>query len=250
MLDTRLAPPPAQTDGRSSAGFQQKPPFLFLQIWLIIICVCLFLLFVAWDQKLLAMITTLDRSYMSTLIMMLAALGSIFALWHLFRCSRWIKHACDELSGRAPAPQDSMVYAFNTDLPARNGEPVIGTETGDAMLEIYADQLRSPVETGWFLVDLAIRMGLLGTIIGFILIFTSLSGSDLSAAGSSGADGLSGLLVAMSAGMGTALFTTLTGLVAATFLNLQFLVLGRAVEHLLGLLVRIKIDRENLRHGD
>ena len=41
-------------------------------------------------------------------------------------------------------------------------------------------------------------------------------------------------------GMGTALFTTLAGLVGATLLSVQYLILGRAAEHLLGLLARCR----------
>ena len=37
----------------------------------------------------------------------------------------------------------------------------------------------------------------------------------------------------MSVGMGTALFTTLAGLVAAIFLSMQYMVLGRQTEHVI-----------------
>ena len=95
-------------------------------------------------------------------------------------------------------------------------------------MAVLADRLRAPVETGWFMVDLAIRLGLAGTIIGFILIFGSLSGEKIV-----GDDALRELLVSMSGGMGTALFTTLAGLIAATFLSLQYLLLGRQTEHVI-----------------
>ncbi len=110
-----------------------------------------------------------------------------------------------------------------------------GDGAPDELLDIWADRLRSPVDTGWFLVDTTIRLGLLGTIVGFILIFTSLGDVSID-----GAEGLRELLVAMSGGMGTALFTTLAGLVGATLLAVQYLVLGRETEHLLGSLARCR----------
>ena len=100
--------------------------------------------------------------------------------------------------------------------------------TDENDLAVLADRLRAPVEAGWFMVDLAIRLGLAGTIIGFILIFGSLSGEKIV-----GDDALRELLVSMSGGMGTALFTTLAGLIAATFLSLQYLLLGRQTEYVI-----------------
>ena len=43
-----------------------------------------------------------------------------------------------------------------------------------AILEVYADELRHPVEIGNHLVDGLIRLGLIGTIIGFILMLQTL----------------------------------------------------------------------------
>jgi len=115
--------------------------------------------------------------------------------------------------------------------------PATGGAVPEDLFELYADRLRSPVDFGWFLVDMSVRLGLLGTIIGFILIFGSLSGVSID-----GAEGLRDLLVAMSGGMGTALFTTLAGLVGATLLSVQYLILGREAEHLLGLLARYRAE--------
>lgn len=233
------------------------PAFHFIQIWLLLTCSALFMLLVAWDQNLLSMVFRLDRSYMAMLITLFAILGSMYAAWHIFRCSIWIQQACIELAAdhpgsqtcHQPTPVKSLVHAFSNDLYLVDSKQSSAADAADSLLEIYADQLRSPVELGGFMVDLAIRMGLLGTIIGFILIFTSLSGTSLSAS-ANGAEGLSELLVLMSGGMGTALFTTLTGLVVATYLNLQFLVLGRAVEHLIGLLVRLRHNVNTASHGN
>ena len=44
----------------------------------------------------------------------------------------------------------------------------------------------------------------------------------------------------MSGGMGTALYTTLAGLVTAMALGAQYMVLGRGTEELIALLVRIR----------
>ena len=72
------------------------------------------------------------------------------------------------------------------------------------------------------------KLGLLGTIIGFILMLapiSKLSGYD--------AGSLQAALGEMSAGMAVALYTTLTGLVANLLLRLQFQILSDAMQEYL-----------------
>lgn len=217
------------------------------QVWLLVTTLAAFALYIAWDLGLLRTIVALDRSYIASIIAALALLATCHAAWHIFLFSRRIEAsqiALEEAESLADTTfEDRFLAVYLNDLEdAKSGSRQTDTnETAesDSVIEIYADKLRSPVDLGWFLVDLAVRLGLVGTIIGFILIFTSLSGSSIE-----GADGLKELLVTMSGGMGTALFTTLSGLVGATFLSLQYLILGREAETLIGLLVRLR-NRHN-----
>ena len=81
---------------------------------------------------------------------------------------------------------------------------------------------------GWFAADNVLKLGLLGTIIGFILMLapiSKLSGYD--------AASLQAALGEMSAGMAVALYTTLTGLVANLLLRLQFQILSDAMQEYL-----------------
>ena len=81
---------------------------------------------------------------------------------------------------------------------------------------------------GWFAADNVLKLGLLGTIIGFILMLapiSKLSGYD--------AASLQAALGEMSAGMAVALYTTLTGLVANLLLRLQFQILSYAMQEYL-----------------
>ena len=70
---------------------------------------------------------------------------------------------------------------------------------------------------GWFAADSVLKIGLLGTIIGFILMLAPIG--ELT---SFDATSLQGALAAMSAGMAVALYTTLTGLIANILLRFQF----------------------------
>lgn len=193
-------------------------PHLFLLAWWLVILTFSFFLYVAWDLGYLEMIYQRDRSYLTIVISILCILSTAHAFFHIFQKSFLLeKFRRQGVSGR-------LADGFNNDI-AKPFE--LTSNDAETLFEIIADRMRSAVEVGWFLVDLAIRLGLAGTIIGFILIFTSLSGTDIV-----GENALKELLVSMSTGMGTALFTTLTGLVGATYLSIQYLILGRLVEEL------------------
>jgi hypothetical protein len=185
---------------------------------------------------LLQLVFTLDRSYMAWVIAALIVIATTHAAWHILRCSSLIE-SVNLLMSSGTMPYNGFLPAFIADLEfARQTNNDNDATQDDSLVEVHADHLRGPVELGCFLVDLAVRLGLLGTIVGFILIFTSLGRVSMD-----GTDGLQELLVSMSGGMGTALLTTLSGLVAATFISLQYLILGREVDHLVGLLVRLRV---------
>jgi len=220
------------------------PAHHFPQIWLLFASLVFLGFGILYDLELLQPVFALDRSHVTALIAALVLTGSLHAVWHISLYSRRIEAARKALSNARLATQqgailtasdDPYIAAWTTDI-AQAGKLEAGHL--EELYELYADRLRSPVDLGWFLVDVTIRLGLLGTILGFILIFTSLSGLSIE-----GAEGLRDLLVAMSGGMGTALFTTLAGLIGATLLSVQYLVLGRQAEHLLGLLSRYRAAR-------
>lgn len=195
-------------------------PFFYLLAWWLVVVVFAFGLYVAWDLGQLEVIYQRDQSYLTLVISLLVVVATTHAFWQTVQKSVWLNRLRAE--GRAPLFEQ-------------------GATNRDEVLEFIADRLRAPVEIGWFLVDLAIRLGLAGTIIGFILIFASLSGETIV-----GENALRELLVSMSGGMGTALFTTLTGLVAATVLSFQYLILGRLTEQLLG---EMLLDNKALNTG-
>lgn len=240
-------------------GNAQHPPnktdYIYLQTWLIIAVFCAFTAWVAFDNQIFHIMVDTDKSYLSlaTIIVFLAA--SAHAAWHISATATRIKAANLYLDGS----QDEGFEHSDIPPSARtsvnlddDGPTFIGNflrDVGESqahshrrkqdrpdnhILEIYADQLRSPVEIGWFIVDLLIRLGLLGTIVGFILILRTLVSGPLPSA-----DQIQTLLISMSGGMGTALFTTLAGLTTATLLGLQYMVLGRSVETLIASLIRI-----------
>lgn len=206
----------------------------FPQLWFLIISLVLFGIYVAWDLRIFELILTLDKSYMASLTIVLVSVMSAHCGWHIFQTSRRTRIAQQWLDERYhnETTHSAFIHGYIDDLQSIEQTDI---DDSDAIVEIHADAIRAPVNLGWFFVDLAVRLGLLGTIIGFILIFASLDNIDID-----GGDDLKNLLIAMSGGMGTALYTTLTGLVGASLLSFQYLVLGRQAEQLIGLLLRIR----------
>lgn len=195
---------------------EDNHPYLHLLSWWLVILLFAFGLYIASDLGYLKLVYERDRSYLTTVITLLAIITTAHACMHIVRRS-YLLNQLDNSSNPEPLSRVTLTPKDNH---------------SETELDVIAERMRSTVELGWFLVDLAIRLGLAGTIIGFILIFTSLSGETIV-----GENALRELLVSMSGGMGTALFTTLTGLVCATFLSFQYMILGRLTERIIAQLM-------------
>lgn len=107
-------------------------------------------------------------------------------------------------------------------------------EKGDDLLEAYAAGLRGRHEFGWFMIDLMLKVGFLGTLIGFIWMLASVSENTVVDAST-----MQSILKQMSFGMSTALNTTLASLVTGTLLSIPYYLLGRGLDELLESTIRI-----------
>ncbi len=87
------------------------------------------------------------------------------------------------------------------------------------------ENIENNVEHGWFAVGLCEKLGLLGTICGFIIMLSggiNIQGADPQA--------IQGLLEKLSLGLSTAFVTTLVGLICSIALSLQCHNLSTAIE--------------------
>ena len=82
-------------------------------------------------------------------------------------------------------------------------------------------------QAGWFVSDILITMGMIGTVVGFIYMLSMSFGSIDTAQPQTMRLALS----QMSTGMGTALYTTASGLVCSLLLKLQLFNLGQGIEN-------------------
>ena len=97
---------------------------------------------------------------------------------------------------------------------------------------------RGNQEIGWFISDLVLTVGMIGTVSGFLLMLTgAFAGVDL---GDEVA--MKEVLEKMSKGMSTALYTTLFGLICGGLLKIQYFSLARATDFLIGPYDNSKIE--------
>ena len=98
------------------------------------------------------------------------------------------------------------------------------------LLRGLADALRGPNQLGSFASDSLMKLGLLGTIIGFILMLAPIAGLD--AADHASMKTSMGL---MSDGMAVAMYTTLTGLIGSILVQTQYYMLDEATQKVFAL---------------
>jgi hypothetical protein len=95
------------------------------------------------------------------------------------------------------------------------------------LLRSLADQLRAREKLGWFVAEALLRLALLGTAVGFILMLIPVAGLD-----AFDVESLRQTLTGMSSGMAIALNVTVTGIAAALLLKFEYYLLDEAIADL------------------
>lgn len=219
--------------------------------WLIFFGILVFGGFVATRNDLVGQLLRSDDSYLSGVILVLFLLTSLDAGRRARHLGNELCTAMDissriqqgepmfasdaETGVRFSQEQQASSYAHHHLLLLANKTFQHGSLCNqDLLLERLENALGRGHETGWFLADLMIRLGLLGTVIGFIFMLGSVaqvSSVDIHA--------LQQLLTNMSGGMRIALYTTLTGLGAGILLGFQYRLLDQAVDHLMAEIIEL-----------
>ena len=234
-----------------------KVPYLFFLLWLVLFNFLLFCGFVVHDMGYTEKVMQADQSYITLLITVLFLCASLYCAICLFKSSHNLIRAeqfiaslqtknQQILAARSLAPQSNkLIDGFINELAElykdkEKESTSNGINQANYTLEIYVDEIRSPGEIIQFIIDVLIRLGLIGTIIGFILMLQSfVSGPNPSA------ENIQELLITMSSGMGTALYTTFAGLIASMLLGIQQILLHKNVEQIIAALIRLS-DRSSI----
>ena len=215
--------------------------------WLVLTVVTLFGLWTASLYGYLQFMVANDRSHITLLILGLYAVFSLHCMLLIVRVSRDISNLHDV---QALISNGNIEYELLGDEVEISGQRTLKkcTATGHIrnlvtmarlqgvgrldqtiLLRRLADSLRYRQSVGWFVADAMLKLGLLGTVIGFILMLSSIQSIE-----SFDVETLKNALSAMSGGMGVALFTTLFGLVGGILLKLQYYILDDATSYLFG----------------
>lgn len=81
--------------------------------------------------------------------------------------------------------------------------------------------IKSSNEKFWFIAETCMAIGMMGTVLGFILM---LGGSNLAAIDPTDVEGMKNVIGQLASGMATALLTTLTGLIVSVSLRTQLMI--------------------------
>jgi MotA/TolQ/ExbB proton channel family len=217
--------------------------------WMIFTGVCLFAFVMAWHFGLVRMMVSADKTYISVIIAVLYVGSSLHCLLRTVTISRELDRAHRVLAlvssgGHHLSVQGSeVVTESGTKLPRgevtghiRNlilksglqGEEHRLDQT--LLLRGLADVLRGPNQLGSYAGDALMKLGLLGTIIGFIMMLAPIAGLD--AGDRMSVKTSMGL---MSDGMAVAMYTTLTGLIGSILVQTQYYMLDKATARLFAL---------------
>ncbi len=217
--------------------------------WLIFTGVCVFAFVIAWQYGLVRMMVNGDKTYISIIIAVLYVASSLHCLLRTSTISRELDKAHRVL--RIVSNGEPHLSVEGSDVVTAAGEKLPRGQVtehirnlllkarlqGDEhrldqtlLLRGLADALRGPNQLGSYAGDALMKLGLLGTVIGFIMMLAPIAGLDA-------ADRVSvrtsmGL---MSDGMAVAMYTALTGLIGSILVQTQYYMLDKATQRLFGI---------------
>ncbi|MEN9726288.1 MAG: hypothetical protein RL434_654 [Pseudomonadota bacterium] len=232
------------------------PPHLLLLLWMILTGLVVFGSAVIVDQGLLQEMLAADRSQICLVVIAMYFIG----LGQTFVRTRTLSRELDraealvtrlESGGAHPGTLDispeAVRLADGQTVPpgflsnylrehfGSRGHAAADGAAGGELLEAYASRVRATTEFGWFFIDLMLKVGFLGTLVGFILMLSSVADT-----GTLDATTMQKVLTQMSVGMSTALYTTLASLVGGILLSIPYYLHDRGLERLLQLTVHAR----------
>ena len=212
--------------------------------WLTLSAACLFGIHLAWSLGLLQRVLIADTTQISASIVLIYLGCVAYGGWRAQQLSS-AHRALDRV--REHFFRNGRLPELSAHLQDWSGEYCRGLLNPNAdraaLREVLEERSRGAHEAGWFLSSLILKLGLLGTIVGFVFMLGALEAiKTLSYAD------LPQMLGRMGSGMGISLYTTLVGLLANMALGLQNLMLDRSAERLVA--GTLQFAERELLHGD
>ena len=204
---------------------QKKNNYLLLKVCLMLSLV-IFSAYLIIDLGILSLIIDSDRSKISLIIL------SIYVL----ACSHWFYISINldkEIASLDDKDKKTLIRSF-IDNAKQSESP-----SQKINLDLLEDELSNKHALGYLAVDILLKLGLTGTVIGFILMLLPIGEiRDFDP------QVLQQLLATMSGGMAVALYTTLTGLITSMLLKFQYFVLDSDLSHTINYLSSKFVDEK------
>lgn len=222
--------------------------------WLVLSGLMLFGGFLLWWHELWQPVLTQDKTYLSGVIIVLFILVTLYlgrCTWQLTKQSLLAEelvltpltnentqqHSSDsnaQKSGHTSLNTQGWASEYLHLLQQSQQQTDKGQNLTESLQARLVEQVYGPHSSGWFLSDLLLRLGLMGTVIGFVLMLGSVVNLQ-----DEGINALKQLMTSMSSGMQVALLTTLTGLGSAILISLQCQWLDRCADQLVSRIIEI-----------
>ena len=185
-----------------------------------------FAVYLLWAQGFLSLLLASDKSYLSIIIISIFLLNSL--IW-LVRCRSLGK--IQKALEQPEQPVEDYLKLQRDLLGETNSEHTMDQLSPERL----ADHLLNRHAFGYFIGDLLLKLGLMGTMIGFILML-----GPIAEIKSFEPSMMQQLLTAMSGVMAIALYTTLAGLVTSTLVKAQYHLADQSVVHIISAFERVK----------
>ena len=212
---------------------KQTYPYRLFLLWSLYIGVVSFLIWLSWEMDVLANIFIGDPTKITYLI-------SFFFIGGTLHCGMRSCYLSDQINSIIEISAGSTQWTEENTLPAKflltfteSQQDQYSTSDrrnqSDSQLltDIFNSEAHAQHELGWFVTSLLIKLGLLGTVVGFVLMLQPLSTLE-----SFDVADIQLILVKMTSGMSVALNTTLLGLISSMLLSFQYLLLDRGADEL------------------
>lgn len=192
--------------------------------WILLMALIIVGAVASYDYGLLTYLFTADRSRITVLIAVLYVAFSMHCLWILVELSGEYRRALAwkatlAVAGRVPdlPTGNGLIDRYVADVIRSREHP--GEVEGNAHLLMMSlgAAFRRRTKVGTYGTDLLYKLGMLGTMVGFVMMLNSMG--DMA---NFDIDTLRGALQKMIAGMAVSLLTTIAGLIGGILLRLEY----------------------------
>ena len=235
----------------------ERGPLLF---WMIFTGLSIFAAVLLWRYGFIHLMVASDRTYISSIIGVLYIVTCAHCFWRTRaiakeaaagrRCRAILSSAdaARALDADARALPAGLVTDHIRNLLTKAATQGAGPIDQTLLLRSLADRLRGSNGFGAFASDTLMKLGLLGTIIGFIIMLAPIAGLD-----ATDKVAMKSSMGLMSDGMAVAMYTTLAGLVGSILVRIQYYMLDAATQRVFSdavMLTETRVTPVLERHHD